>query len=127
MSINVGISKRPIAGGGSKYFPTGLVYSNISDEGLVQYMCQNSQISETAARSAISSFKYAFLTFLINGHTLVVPAMGTYSLSAQCKAQADVESAEKIIQNIRVRFTPTSVVRRAAKSAKFQMIPLQDD
>ena len=125
-TINIGISHRPVAGGGRKYYATGLVYSNISDEGLVQYMCQNSQISETAARSAISSFKAAFVTFLLNGHTMVIPSFGTFSLSAQCKAQTEVESAEKTIQNIRVRYTPTSTVRRAAKSTSFQMIPVED-
>ncbi len=126
MAVNVGVSKRPIPGGGTKYYPTGLVYSNINDDGLVQYMQQNSQVSETAARSAVKAFKAAFETFLINGHTMVIPSLGTFSLSAQCKAQDQVSSVEATIKNIRVRFTPTAQVRRAAKSAKFQMLPLED-
>ena len=126
MPINVGISKRPIPGGGTKYYPTGLIYSNISDDGLVQYMQQNSQVGETAARAAVKSFKVAFTTFLMNGHTMVIPSLGTFSLSAQCKAQNLVSSPEKTIKNIRVRFTPTTKIRRAAKSARFQMIPVED-
>ena len=126
MAVNVGVSKRPLPGGGTKYYPTGLVYSNINDDGLVQYMQQNSQVSETAARSAVKAFKAAFETFLINGHTMVIPSLGTFSLSAQCKAQDQVSSVEATIKNIRVRFTPTAQVRRAAKSAKFQMLPLED-
>ena len=126
MAVNVGVSKRPIPGGGTKYYPTGLVYSNINDDGLVQYMQQNSQVSETAARSAVKAFKAAFETFLINGHTMVIPSLGTFSLSAQCKAQDQVSSVEATIKNIRVRFTPTAQVRRAAKSAKFQMLPVED-
>ena len=126
MAVNVGVSKRPIPGGGTKYYPTGLVYSNINDDGLVQYMQQNSQVSETAARSAVKAFKAAFETFLINGHTMVIPSLGTFSLSAQCKAQDQVSSVEATIKNIRVRFTPTAQVRRAAKSARFQMLPVED-
>ena len=126
MAVNVGVSKRPIPGGGTKYYPTGLVYSNINDDGLVQYMQQNSQVSETAARSAVKAFKAAFETFLINGHTMVIPSLGTFSLSAQCKAQDEVSSVEATIKNIRVRFTPTAQVRRAAKSARFQMLPVED-
>ena len=126
MAVNVGVSKRPIPGGGTKYYPTGLVYSNINDDGLVQYMQQNSQVSETAARSAVKAFKAAFETFLINGHTMVIPSLGTFSLSAQCKAQEEVSSVEATIKNIRVRFTPTAQVRRAAKSARFQMLPVED-
>ena len=126
MAINVAISPRPIPGGGKKYFATGLIYSNISDDGLVQYMCQNSQISETAARSAVKAFKAAFQTFLLNSHTMVTP-LGTFSLSAQCKAQDCVKSAEDTIRNIRVRFTPNAAIRNAAKSARFHLIPIEDD
>lgn len=125
--INVGISKRPIPGGGRKYYPTGLTYSNINDDGLVQYMQSNSQVSETAARSAVKAFKAAFETFLINGHTMVIPSLGTFSLSAQCKSQLHVEDVNTTVKNIRIRFTPTAQVRRSAKSAKFQMVPLQED
>ena len=124
--INVGISKRPVPGGGHKYYPTGLTYSNINDDGLVQYMQQNSQVSETAARSAVKAFKAAFETFLINGHTMVIPSLGTFSLSAQCKAQTSVQDVNITVKNIRIRFTPTAQVRRSAKSAKFQMLPVED-
>lgn len=124
--INVGISYRPIPGGGHKYYPTGLTYSNINDDGLVQYMQSNSQVSETAARSAVKAFKAAFETFLINGHTMVIPSLGTFSLSAQCKAQEQVEDVNTTVKNIRIRFTPTAQVRRSAKSAKFQMLPVED-
>ena len=124
--INVGISHRPIPGGGRKYYPTGLTYSNINDDGLVQYMQSNSQVSETAARSAVKAFKAAFETFLINGHTMVIPSLGTFSLSAQCKAQEQVEDVNTTVKNIRIRFTPTAQVRRSAKSAKFQMLPVED-
>lgn len=124
--INVGISQRPVPGGGQKYYPTGLTYSNINDDGLVQYMQSNSQVSETAARSAVKAFKAAFETFLINGHTMVIPSLGTFSLSAQCKAQLHVEDVNTTVKNIRIRFTPTAQVRRSAKSAKFVMIPVED-
>lgn len=124
--INVGISQRPVPGGGHKYYPTGLTYSNINDDGLVQYMQTNSQVSETAARSAVKAFKAAFETFLINGHTMVIPSLGTFSLSAQCKAQLHVEDVNTTVKNIRIRFTPTAQVRRSAKSAKFQMLPVED-
>lgn len=124
--INVGISRRPVPGGGRKYYPTGLAYSNINDDGLVQYMQSNSQVSETAARSAVKAFKAAFETFLINGHTMVIPSLGTFSLSAQCKAQLHVEDVNTTVKNIRIRFTPTAQVRRSAKSAKFVMLPVED-
>ena len=126
MAVNVGASKRPIPGGGTKYYPTGLIYSNVNDDGLVQYMQQNSQVSETAARSAVKAFKAAFETFLINGHTMVIPSLGTFSLSAQCKAQTSVEDVNVTVKNIRIRFTPTAQVRRAAESAKFVMLPVDD-
>ena len=131
MSISVGRVKRKAGFGNDalkKYFSTGLVFSNIDDEGLVAYMRENSQISDAAARGAVAAFKAAVATFLLNGHTVVVPYLGTFSLSSNGKSVDTLEKCTAdLISNIRVRFTPTSRVNAAVKSARFVMVPLEDD
>ena len=111
-----------------KFYSTGLVFSNIDDEGLVNYMISNSQISEAAARGAVAAFKAAVSTFLLNGHTVVVPYLGTFSLSANGKSVNALDKVDaSLIKNLRVRFTPTATVRAAVKSPRFEMVPLEDD
>ena len=143
--IKTGIVRRKSFGGGAKLYATGLHYDNIGDEQLVQTMAQNSQIGVASAVAAVHAFRKVVTTFLLNGHTIVVPRLGTFSLSCNGKMIPDtrpakVETDEEKkqmreflqnlvngIENVKVRFTPTPQVTVAAKSAQFQNIIVQDD
>ena len=143
--IKTGIVRRKSFGGGAKLYATGLHYDNIGDEQLIQTMAQNSQIGVASAVAAVHAFRKVVTTFLLNGHTIVVPRLGTFSLSCNGKMIPDtrpakVETDEEKkqmreflqnlvngIENVKVRFTPTPQVSVAAKSAQFQNIIVQDD
>ena len=143
--IKTGIVRRKSFGGGAKLYATGLHYDNIGDEQLIQTMAQNSQIGVASAVAAVHAFRKVVTTFLLNGHTIVVPRLGTFSLSCNGKMIPDtrpakVETDEEKkqmreflqnlvngIENVKVRFTPTPQVTVAAKSAQFQNIIVQDD
>ena len=143
--IKTGIVRRKSFGGGAKLYATGLHYDNIGDEQLVQTMAQNSQIGVASAVAAVHAFRKVVNTFLLNGHTIVVPRLGTFSLTCNGKMIPDtrpakVETDEEKkqmrdflqelvngIDNVKVRFTPTPQVSVAAKSAQFQNIIVQDD
>jgi hypothetical protein len=143
--IKTGIVRRKSFGGGAKLYATGLHYDNIGDEQLIQTMVQNSQIGVASAVAAVHAFRKVVTTFLLNGHTIVVPRLGTFSLSCNGKMIPDtrpakVETDEEKkqmreflqnlvngIENVKVRFTPTPQVTVAAKSAQFQNIIVQDD
>ena len=108
-------------------------------------MAQNSQIGVASAVAAVHAFRKVVTTFLLNGHTIVVPRLGTFSLTCNGKMIPDtrpakVETDEEKkqmreflqnivdgIYNVKVRFTPTPQVSVAAKSAQFQNIIVQDD
>lgn len=140
-TIRSGVIKRRVFAGGSKYFPIGLKYSNIGEKELLNYMLQNSQVGRAMAVCAVEAFRAAFTTFLLNGHTMKVPGLGTFSLTcnsdtkmvtsvpdpsnkeAYSKFKRQVQNA---IRNIRVRYTPEADIRSGARSVKFQGI-LQDD
>ena len=143
--IKTGIVRRKSFGGGAKLYATGLHYDNIGDEQLVQTMAQNSQIGVASAVAAVHAFRKVVTTFLLNGHTIVVPRLGTFSLSCNgkmipdtrpAKVETDAEKKQMRdflqnlvngIDNVKVRFTPTPQVSVAAKSAQFQNIIVQDD
>lgn len=135
-TIRVGIIQRTVFKGGKKLFPVGLKYSNIGEKELLNYMLQNSQVGRATAVCAVEAFRAAFETFLLNGHTMSVPALGTFSLSCNCKrvqgeppAKTDKEAYSKFVRsvsdniyNFKVRYTPESDIRMGARSAKFQGI-----
>ena len=146
--IRFGATQRPIPGGGRKYYSTGLHYSRIDDAGLIDFMLQNSQVGRTSAVAAVEAFKAAFTTFLMNGHTMKVPALGTFSLTCgtdtkkithrapdkpwntdEKKEQVKVWRKEcaEAIDEIRVRYTPAARTRLAAKSVSFQGIVTDED
>ncbi len=146
--IRFGASHRPIPGGGKKYYSNGLHLARIDDAGLIDYMLQNSQVGRTSAVAAVEAFKAAFTTFLMNGHTMQVPALGTFSLTcstdtkkithrAPDKPWNTDEKKEQVavwrkecadaITDINVRFTPAARVRLAAKSVSFQGIITDED
>ena len=143
--IKTGIVRRKSFGGGTKLYATGLHYDNIGDEQLVQTMAQNSQIGVASAVAAVHAFRKVVTTFLLNGHTIVVPRLGTFSLTCNgklipdtrpAKVETDAEKKQMRdflqalvdgIYNVKVRFTPTPQVSVAAKSAQFQNIIVQDD
>ena len=142
--IKTGIVRRKSFGGGAKLYATGLHYDNIGDEQLVQTMAQNSQIGVASAVAAVHAFRKVVTTFLLNGHTIVVPRLGTFSLTCNgkmipdtrpAKVETDAEKKQMRdflqelvngIDNVKVRFTPTPQVTVAAKSAQFQNIIVQD-
>ena len=145
--IRFGASRRPIPGGGTKYYANGFHLARIDDAGLIDYMLQNSQVGRVSAVSAVEAFKAAFTTFLMNGHTMVVPALGTFSLTchtdtkkitSRCPDKPWDTDAKKeqlaawrkqcadAITAINVRFTPTARVRLAAKSVQFHGILTED-
>ena len=138
--IKTGIVSRKGFGGGTKLYAIGLHYDNIKDEELVQYMTQNLQIGVASAVAAVHAFRKVVTTFLLNGHTIVVPRLGTFSLSCNGKLIPDTRPAkvetdeekkqmreflQKLVDgiyNVKVRYTPTPKVTVAAKSAQFQNI-----
>ena len=143
--IKTGIVERKGFGGGKKLCAIGLHYNKIGDEELVKSMAQQSQNGVAPAEAAVHAFRKVLTTFLLNGHTIVVPRLGTFSLSCNgkmindtrpAKVETDAEKKQMRdflqelvngIDNVKVRFTPTPQVSVAAKSAQFQNIIVQDD
>lgn len=133
-TIKVGVVQRTVFKDGKKYFPIGLRYSNITERELLNYMMQNSQVGRAAAVCGVEAFKAAFSTFLLNGHTMQVPGLGTFSLTCNCKTvsgpsampKKGTEEYSKLkrdvvnsVYNFRVRYTPISEIRQSAKSTSF--------
>lgn len=121
--LKTGITQKTVFKDGKKLFPTVLTFSNIGNEQLVEYLAINSGINKGLAIAAVNALRNVFDNYLLNGHTVQIPQLGTFSLSAKCKlADKEKDAGAKCIQRVKIRYTPKTTVKAACKSAKFESI-----
>ena len=121
--LKTGITQKTVFKDGKKLFPTVLTFSNIGNEQLVEYLAINSGINKGLAIAAVNALRNVFDNYLLNGHTVQIPQLGTFSLSAKCKlADKEKDAGAKCIQRVKISYTPKTTVKAACKSAKFESI-----
>ena len=103
-TLKTTITRRAVPGGGRKLYPNIVSFKNIGNDDLIERMMQNSN-------------------YVLNGHTVQIPQLGTFSLSAKTKSVADKDKAgPSCIKTIKIRFTPVGTTMQAAKSVKFSSL-----
>ena len=126
--LKTGIVQRTDLNGSKKNYATTVMYSNIGNDELIEYMSNNANISKATALSCLYAFKGLVYTFLLNGHTLHVPQIGRFSLSLQAR---EADSIDKVgpncVKKLKIRFSPTRTLAQASKSVRFHNIFIQDD
>ena len=121
------ITSRTSPEGGKKLYPNIVSFSNIGNDQMVEYLAVNSGINRPLAIAAVNALRAIFVNYLMNGHTVQIPQLGTFSLSARTKSVADKDKAgPSCIKAIRIRFTPAGTTMQAAKSVKFSSL-VDDD
>ena len=122
------ITSRTSPEGGKKLYPNIVSFSNIGNDQMVEYLAVNSGINRPLAIAAVNALRAIFVNYLMNGHTVQIPQLGTFSLSAKCKLVNDIKDAgPDSIKRLKIRFTPKSTIRSACKSVKFAGITPEDD
>jgi predicted histone-like DNA-binding protein len=122
------ITRRTVPGGGKKLFPNIVSFSNIGNDQMVEYLAVNSGINRPLAIAAVNALRAVFVNYLMNGHTVQIPQLGTFSLSAKCKLVSNAKDAgPDCIKRLKIRFTPKGTIKSACKSVKFSGITVDDD
>ena len=126
--IKTTITERTSPSGEKKLYANIVKYSNIGNDQLIQYMLENSNVSRATAVGAVFGVRSCVENFLLNGHTILIPGLGRFSLNVKSKAQ---DSAKKVKPNtfkkLHIRFSPAKEIKASAKSAKFLGILKGDD
>ena len=126
-TLQTAITMRTTPNGVTRLYPNIVSYKNIGNDELVEYMTQNSGINKTTALNATAALRQIFYNYLLNGHTVKIPQLGTFRLSLKTKAVSDLKDCGVgCVKNVKVVFTPVSVIRNACKSVKFKGV-LKDD
>lgn len=122
------ITRRPNPKGGKKLYLNIVSFSNIGNDQIVEYLAANSGINKPLAIAAVSALRSVFVNYLMNGHTVQIPQLGTFSLSAKCRYVNDEEDADgRCIKRLKIRFTPKNTIKAACKSVRFAGIVLDED
>ena len=122
-TLKTTITQRAVPGGGRKLYPNIVSFKNIGNDDLIERMMQNSGINKVVAIAAAAALRQVFTNYVLNGHTVQIPQLGTFSLSAKTKSVADKDMAgPSCIKTIKIRFTPVGTTMQAAKSVRFSSL-----
>lgn len=118
------ITKRVLMDGTSKLYPNIVHAQPIETEALVQYMSEHSQISRAVAYNAVYAFRSLIETFVMNGHTVKIPQIGTFSLSCKAKGVDDEKQAnvKHCKPKFKLCFTPTKSIKTMVRSTSFRCL-----
>lgn len=82
-------------------------YSTIDAKQIVEYCAQNSMVPKAYISGAMVALSQCITNFLLNGHHVVFPDLGTFSLTSTGYAEGNVDKAGlDQLKKLNVRFLP---------------------
>ena len=127
-TLQTTITVRTSPTGGTRLYPNIVSYRGITNDDLVKYMVSNSGINKATALAAVAALRRLIYNYVLNGHTIKIPQLGTFSLVAKTKAVTKEEDAgANCIKNLKIRFSPIKDTKIACKSVRFKGILPEED
>ena len=111
-AINVGFNPRKMGFSGE----TALVakvdrYSTISYADIISYASKAAAVPESSMTMAMEAIFDAMSYFVLNGHSVQIPNLGTFSITVRCKASDSLEDFTadfaSNLRNVVIRFLPS--------------------
>lgn len=122
-TLRTTITRRTLFDGTSKLYPNIATYQRITDRDVINYMVSNSGIKKNVAIATVAALRQVITNYLLNGHTVKFPYLGTFRLSANTKGVDTIEKANaSCIKSLKICFTPTVETKQACKSVKFKSL-----
>ena len=119
--INIGYKARRIAFNGSeKLVGQADRYSTIPYASIISYAAKAAAVPESSIEMAMEALFDAMNYFVLNGHSVQIPNLGTFSIGVRAKSAADEsEFTANFSQNLRnvvIRFLPDSELKQMIAS-----------
>lgn len=114
--INVGYKARRIAYNNTeKLIGSAERYSTIDYGAIVAYAAKAAAVPESSIEMAMEALFDAMNYFVLNGHSVQIPNLGTFSLGIKCKSsESETEFTANFSQNLRsiaIRFLPDTELK----------------
>lgn len=125
MSVKCGLRKATgILQGKSNIYPEVTNFSRIDGEAFVNFLQQNCQVGRAQVLSVLSAVEEQLGMFLMQGHSVEVPRIGTFSLCVD----GNVEQDEKGLWHLkdaklkRLKIKPSSTLMGQLRQTKFELV-----
>ena len=106
------------------YVTSPVTYSKITADDLLEAAARNSGINDATIYAGMRAVVNEFENFLMNGHSVQVPLLGTYRLSLRGKAVATEEEAgANAIYRRGIIYTPTTRLKAKLNSINLSALP----
>lgn len=104
------------------YITRVMTFSKISSSELIESAARNNSMPKGYVNASCDAIMNEFQNYLLNGHSVEIPYIGTYRLSVSCKS---VDKAEDVhannIYRKKIIFTPSSDFKRLIEGCSFVM------
>jgi len=127
MAINLKITHRFVKVlNKSLYVLRPITYSRISKETLLNRASDNSQVKKSEIHDSMDAVSREFRNFLMNGHSVEFPDLGTFRFSIQAKASETLEgiNADQVYRR-KIIYTPSTTLKQLLNSVN--LISDEDD
>ena len=109
--VNIGYKKRRIAYNDTEMLVgQSIRYSTIPYAAVVSYAAQAAGVPESSIEISMGALFDAMNYFVLNGHSVKIPNLGTFYLSVRVKSAATkqefVDNFNKNLRNITIHFLP---------------------
>ena len=84
----------------------------IRTEALIDYIAQNSQVPRSVVPTALAAIQKAIANFVLNGHSVSVKRLGTFTATVSGHAsETPEEVGARSVKRVHVRFRPCTALR----------------
>lgn len=98
----------------SQFYPKIIPSTRVGNDAIARYIAENSQIPLAHVTSALAAIEKTISNFVMNGHSVTIPNLGTFRPSLKLKngkkGVADAAALNLADYNVMVRFTPDTYI-----------------
>ena len=97
-------------------------YTTISGEDLINECARHASVPKSYAAATLEALAAMSITFLSNGHNVVLPNLGTLSLSIDSKAVADLKNVSlNNMVDLNIRFKPNHILKAEMDGVHYEI------
>lgn len=108
-----------------KFYASPVHAPRITTEELVAYIAENSQVPKAIVRTGLAAIQKSIYNFVLNGHSVTIPQLGTFGATIRGKLAATEEefSVAENISSVHCTFrTAANLVEPTRFAMKFNRI-----
>ena len=110
------------------YVSRAVTYSKIDGDEVLELAAQNSGINQAQLSAAMYAIRQSFINFLLNGHSVELPGVGTFRVGVNAKMvdEASQVSVDQIYRR-KIHYLPSIALKDRLTRISFSTDPTEMD